>query len=540
MRLLVNYLSLKSDTPKRDFWDYGLLYDLLEDFEFQEVDTLAVQDLALVVIPARSHVDKVKEINRELNKVGSVVLFLMGDEEASFPINEIKHKNIKIWVQNPHPGLPAECRKLGTGYPFTIRKFLEENTNTPKKNLDWFFAGQVTHSRREECVKELRNIGGGELVESKAFTQGIEQTEYFKKMASAKVLPCPSGPETPDTFRLFEALELGGVPIADTQTPTKDWAGFWTWLFDEPVPFLEIANWESLNGYIEDAVSKYPALNNRIQAWWLRRKAKFKKQIYDDLLNLPNGRAFLKPITVVIPVSPIPSHPETHILEETLDSIRHHLPQAEIIITFDGVRKEQENRRADYEEHIRRILWKVRKWGNITPYIFDNHMHQSGMARYLLENDLIDTPLLLYVEQDTPLVTDEPIEWDHLVNKLIVGDSNLIRFHFEGVIPKEHFHLIIGEPEDKLLATAQWSQRPHLASVPFYRRILADYFSANTNCFIEDLVHGRLYEDFVKHGALGWLQWKVHIYYPNSKNIKRSYTTDGRAGSEKYDDTQIW
>ena len=61
-------------------------------------------------------------------------------------------------------------------------------------------------------------------------------------------------------------------------------------------------------------------------------------------------------ITAVIPVSPIKSHPEIGILTETLDSIRHHLPDAEMIVTFDGVREEQEDRRGDYEEATRRTL----------------------------------------------------------------------------------------------------------------------------------------------------------------------------------------
>ena len=42
-------------------------------------------------------------------------------------------------------------------------------------------------------------------------------------------------------------------------------------------------------------------------------------------------------VTVLIPVSPIPSHPSTEVLDVTIDSIRTRLPDAEIIIMFDGV-----------------------------------------------------------------------------------------------------------------------------------------------------------------------------------------------------------
>ena len=114
-------------------------------------------------------------------------------------------------------------------------------------------------------------------------------------------------------------------------------------------------------------------------------------------------------ITVVTPVSPIKSHPDTTILEETITSVRTLLPSAEIFLTFDGVRDEQKSRQADYDEFIHRTLWlSDHVWGNVVPFLFEEHQHQSGMMRHII--DKIDTSLLLYVEQDTPIVTDEPID----------------------------------------------------------------------------------------------------------------------------------
>ena len=458
-KIKVYYLSLREDTPKNGFWDYGLLADLLRDLDSVEVSFLPNDDCGVVVIPARSHGGLVNEINREISNLNSVLLMLMGDEESVFPVEKIKHKNIKIWIQNPHPGRHDSYKKLGTGYPPDIH---ELGNDIPAKTLKWFFAGQVTHSRRLECSTQLKNLDDGLLLESKGFTQGLPHSEYFKAMASAKICPCPSGPQTPDSFRLFEALELGCVPIADTQTPRENWDGFWEWLFDEPVPFPTIINWESLPGYINDCADKFPKLNNKIQSWWLRYKTKLRKQIVFDLEEL-SGEKISDNITVVIPVSPIKSHPETRILEQTIESVRTNLPNSEIIITFDGVRPEQEQMRVNYNEHIRRILWKCRFWGNTTPIIFDGHIHQNGMMKEII--DRISTPLILYAEQDTPLVTDEPIEWEMLQSKILDGTSNVIRLYHEGVIPKEHESLMIGNDGEKLIRTYQWSQRPHLASL---------------------------------------------------------------------------
>lgn len=245
-------------------------------------------------------------------------------------------------------------------------------------------------------------------------------------------------------------------------------------------------------------------------------------------------------ITVVIPVSPIPSHPHTVILEETLNSVRACLPDAEVFLTFDGVRPEQAKRRADYEEFIRRTLWLAdHHYGNVLPFIFDEHQHQTGMMRAAL--DEIETPLVLYVEQDTPLVTDEPIDWKTIFSFVRSGNANVVRLHHEGVIPSDHNHLMHGHEEFlPFIRTSQWSQRPHIASTAYYRRIMASHFSTNARSFIEDKMYGVVDEAYNRDGLLGWAQHRIYVYDPGNGNMKRSYHTDGRAGEAKYDDRQTF
>lgn len=249
-------------------------------------------------------------------------------------------------------------------------------------------------------------------------------------------------------------------------------------------------------------------------------------------------------ITVVIPVSPIPSHPDTAVLDETLASIRHHLPDVEIIVTFDGVRPEDEHRRPDYTEFIRRMIWKLDHVdGHAVPFVHDEHLHQTGMMRAALHE--IRTPLLMYVEADTPLVTDETIDFGAIAQFVEFGYSNVVRLHHEAVIPAEHEHMMHGHECSQandwmFLRTSQWSQRPHVASVAFYRRIMDGCFTPGARSFIEDKMHGVVDEAVHLDGMLGWEQYRLHIYDPGDGNMKRSYHLDGRAGAPKYDATQVY
>ena len=245
-------------------------------------------------------------------------------------------------------------------------------------------------------------------------------------------------------------------------------------------------------------------------------------------------------ITVVVPVSPIRFHPDVSILTETIESIRYWLPDAEIWLTFDGVRTENELWRQNYELHIRDALKLADTvWHPVVPTIFEDHEHQTGMLRRVLPQ--ITTPLILYVEQDTPLVTDQPIDWAAISQAILSGVSNCVRLYHEAVTPKAHEHLMHGdEPGTPLIRTSQWSQRPHLAATAYYRRIITGCFTPTAKAFVEDRMHGVLAEAFNVDGLVGWCQHRVHLYNPGGPNMKRSLNLDGRGGAEKFDASQTF
>lgn len=533
-------LTLNPAANVKNQWDFGLLKSIFDDLAitYEECQHLQHEEEAIVVLPARHHVGMEKAINRELSRIGKVVLFLVGDEEAVFRVERISHPNIKIWVQNPRPGRHDAYSRIGTGFPQHMAE--KRPSIMPQKRLDFFFAGQSLFNfpegnppmnvnvRRKAMADQLESLDTGEVWASKGFTQGLPHEEYYQKLSSAKVAPCPSGPELPDTFRMYEALELGCVPIADEITRKEDFPGYWTWFFGEEPPFPVIRDYNNLPGWIEDCVAQYPTLNNRCQAWWYRKKWAIKESIGHNWL------------TVIIPVSPIPSNPDTSIIDETIASIRHHLPQVKIVVTFDGVREEQKDMKPAYEEYIRAVLWKHR---DIYPIIFETHQHQIGMMRALFEKEEIKTSLLMYVEQDTPLEKDF-IDFDAITDMIASGRSNLVRLHHESEIPEPHKYLMLGSEfggslNVEFVKTAQWSQRPHIASTAYYRRIVKDYFSPTANCMIEDRMHGIVINAFNADGEAGWQQHRLHIYHPEG-SIRRSYHTDGRQGSKKFDEEQVW
>ncbi len=247
-----------------------------------------------------------------------------------------------------------------------------------------------------------------------------------------------------------------------------------------------------------------------------------------------------KDITVILVTSVIPTHPETYIVEETIKSIRYHLPDSEIILQIDGLREEQSHRKEQYDEYKTRMLWKcLHEYTNVTPIIFDEYSHQSTMMKKTIE--MIKTSLVLYVEGDTPLVIDEPIDWNECISFIESGMANTIRFYHEGVVPHEHDWLMMDVVEP-FLQTLQWSQRPHLSLLRYYQEEVLSEIPERT--FIEDYMHSKAFEDYIipwrqNRSKEGWEKHKLWIYYPSRTNSKRSYHLDGRQGLKKYTDDDI-
>jgi len=234
-------------------------------------------------------------------------------------------------------------------------------------------------------------------------------------------------------------------------------------------------------------------------------------------------------VTIIIPTSVLPTHPNTSIIDETISSIRSHFPNNEIILQMDGLREERLERKDAYDEYKNRVLWKcMHEWKNVLPIIFDKYSHQTTMMKKTI--DIINTTAMLYVEGDAPITPDFEIDWQKCLDMLEYNKANTIRFHFETVIPDEHNYLMLGL-EDGFMKTTQWSQRPHLSTVKYYRDIVLPFSEENT--FIEDRFHGKVQDD-------GWNIHKLWIYHPEG-SIKRSYHLDGRQGTQKFTvDDDAW
>lgn len=244
-------------------------------------------------------------------------------------------------------------------------------------------------------------------------------------------------------------------------------------------------------------------------------------------------------ITVLIPTSPISIHPSTEVIEKAIKSVRLHLPKALIMIMVDGIRPEQQHYQEKYLGYVKNLIGDAAiRWGNVVFMPFLEFTHQAAMTRKALE--IVTTPQILFLEHDTFFLEGLPIDFPGISQVIEAGHANMVGFHCQWepwVIP-EHEHLMLDKERVlfegvPMIRTWQWSQRPHVASTDFYRKILRTCFSKNCKTMIEDRMHEVVLGTRVALGDEGWDSWKL-MYYAPTGSIRRTWTVDGRGTDPKF------
>jgi hypothetical protein len=275
--------SVKQEDCAADKWDYGLLKEFFNKNKIKpnRVTALPNTDRAFVVIPGPQNVDFEDQISEELNKIGRVVLFITGDESATFKIDKIKHDDIEIWIQYPHKK-HSQYNKLALGVPQHLSKNLPEYQD---KSYDVSFSGQITHQRRQELATVMPDIPNSFYNPTNGFAEGLKPKQYYDKMFLSKIVPCPSGAMVIDSFRFYEAIEMLCLPIGDKLDSKMQRTDFFNFLFQGEHSINTVENWQNLPKLLPELLNNYTSEMHQIVCWWI----KYKRDLFNELMRQVNA-----------------------------------------------------------------------------------------------------------------------------------------------------------------------------------------------------------------------------------------------------------
>jgi hypothetical protein len=285
MNNIKTYLySFNEEDCAADKWDYGLLKEIFDKYNIQQikVNSLPIEERAFVVIPGPQNIGHEEDISKELKNISRLVLFITGDEEGVFGIDKINHPNAEVWIQYPHKK-HEKYNKLPIGVPQHLKNNLP---NYKTKTYDVFFGGQITHQRRKQLAEVMPSIENALYKPTDGFAKGDNPVDYYDNLMNSKIAPCPAGAVSIESFRLFEAIEMMTLPIADLVDSSGLKYNFYKNVFNELVPFPQTKYWSELPIIVLNLLEEYPKNMHNVVCWWI----KYKRDLGIKLMEQVNAK----------------------------------------------------------------------------------------------------------------------------------------------------------------------------------------------------------------------------------------------------------
>jgi hypothetical protein len=157
-----------------------------------------------------------------------------------------------------------------------------------RRKYVWSFLGQVNKSSRPDVARELLRVVPnfffatddvpGLLVYNKldGKRRKFSPAECAEILFESSFSPCPMGNANLESYRVYEALECGSIPIVEKRL-TLDY--FRHLLGDHPLP--TVRSWAEARGLIAELLAspeQMDALQQRCIAWWRQYKIDYTLQ----------------------------------------------------------------------------------------------------------------------------------------------------------------------------------------------------------------------------------------------------------------------
>ncbi len=176
---------------------------------------------------------------------------------------------------------PSFVMGLPLGYYKSRPHAIEISAATARKYA-WCFLGQLNKASRLEMARAFSSIGPN-LVHATDSPQSPRFTveTYHQALFDSVFVPCPMGNVNLESFRVYESLECGAIPILETRL-MLDY--FRLTLGDHPLPSFR--SWNAAAQYVRGLMGEPTHLlakQAECMAWWEQYKRDLKGRVGEFL-----------------------------------------------------------------------------------------------------------------------------------------------------------------------------------------------------------------------------------------------------------------
>ena len=252
--------------------------EILNKIEFKSIDDINEVDSGDKVIIVDSSINHKIKIYTKLQLVCSKVFLIhLGNESADPNLFSIYDKFNFVWrgfcSSKYFNNKKVRCLPIGykSGTVF--------NNNLSERKYKWAFVGTPHKSSRHDLLFQLSDIKPAFLHKTEKFNTKVINVEKMSDiLSSTEFIPCPNGFFHPETYRIYEALECGCIPIVENAY------NYYDRLFPNN-PFLRVDKWQEARFIIkewkkEKIIKKHEECSN----WWKN----YKSQLQDFIKHKVN------------------------------------------------------------------------------------------------------------------------------------------------------------------------------------------------------------------------------------------------------------
>ncbi len=252
------------------------IYEILNKTKYNIIDSLENLEKDDILIIIDSSVEEKNELYTRLNLICSkIFLFHLGDEfgfHNLLPVYSNCNYILRPFCSNKYfNNEKVKCIPIG----------YKSGVLYKKKNIreyKWAFTGTPHKTSRHDLLFQFSKIEPFFCHKTEKFDQkNISVDQMNDILSSTEFIPCPYGFFHPETYRVFEALECGCIPIVESAFDYYDR------VFPKN-PFIKINTWKEakpiLKEWSKDQIKKK---SEECVLWWAKQKSDLQDFIKDKI-----------------------------------------------------------------------------------------------------------------------------------------------------------------------------------------------------------------------------------------------------------------
>lgn len=293
-------------------WIRFLFGDLVtgevEDPDFTCFDDDTIHVVSMIFQPLRAMEPYFEQLR---GRCDNVVLYHAGDEWLSggcapykYFDNVVREMPSYFTRADGVLGVPLGSVALSSRGPYKPAS---------QRRLIWSFAGEIRNTR-VELVKYFDAVPYGKVVDTK-YDESLTPAEYDEMLRETVFAPCGMGNIITETWRVYEAIEAGAIPLIERRVTLDYYRGL---LGEHPIPTFR--NWRSAAQFVHTLTNDEVALDSlqrQVAGWWVGYKEKLVRRVADQLSTSHNASL------VAFAANPVNANVPIHETLRVVELLRH-------------------------------------------------------------------------------------------------------------------------------------------------------------------------------------------------------------------------